>query len=112
MSYAGLTKGITALGVGDRAGRRARRPAEALIQELRESQPALLPYLARLPTMFPKAYRWVAEMEEIADFLAGDVAGATALSRHGAALRAAGQRRRDAKPGGRAIVAFAKKVVR
>jgi hypothetical protein len=45
-----------------------------LIQELRESQPNLLPYLARLPTMFPKAYRWVAEMEEIAAFLDGDAA--------------------------------------
>ena len=73
MSYAGLTKGITALGSAIALGAARGGSADALIQELRESQPALLPYLARLPTMFPKAYRWVAEMEEIADFLAGDL---------------------------------------
>jgi len=73
MSYAGLTKGITALGSAMALGAARGGTTAALLQELRESQPALLPYLARLPTMFPKAYRWVAEMEEIADFLAGDV---------------------------------------
>jgi len=72
MSYAALTKGITALGSAIALGAARGGTTDALIQELRESQPALLPYLARLPTMFPKAYRWVAEMEEIADFLAGD----------------------------------------
>src|SRR6185312_2321497 len=74
MSYAGLTKGITALGAALALGAERAATADALLKELRESQPALLPYLARLPTMFPKAYRWVAEMEEIADFLAGDPA--------------------------------------
>jgi len=72
MSYAGLTKGIAALGVAIAPGATRGGTADALIQELRESQPHLLPYLARLPTVFPKAYRWVAEMEEIADFLDGD----------------------------------------
>ena len=72
MSYAGLTKGITALGSAMALGAARGGTSAALLQELRESQPALLPYLARLPTMFPKAYRWVAEMEEIADFLEGD----------------------------------------
>ncbi len=74
MSYAGLTKGITALGAAMALGAARGGTSEALMQELRESQPGLLPYLARLPTMFPKAYRWVAEMEEIAAFLAGDAA--------------------------------------
>jgi len=83
MSYAGLTKGITALGSAMALGAARGGTTEALIQELRESQPALLPYLARLPTMFPKAYRWVAEMEEIAQFLAGDAAGQQIY--HGAA---------------------------
>jgi L-threonate 2-dehydrogenase len=83
MSYAGLTKGITALGSAMALGAARGGTTEALIQELRESQPALLPYLARLPTMFPKAYRWVAEMEEIAQFLAGDPAGQQIY--HGAA---------------------------
>ena len=42
--------------------------AEALAQELSESQPQLSAWLTRqVPRMFPKAYRWVAEMEEIAD---------------------------------------------
>ena len=72
MSYAGLTKGITALGAAMALGAQRGGTTEALIQELRESQPDLLAYLARLPAMFPKAYRWVAEMQEIAAFLAGD----------------------------------------
>jgi L-threonate 2-dehydrogenase len=76
MSYAGLTKGITALGSAIALGAMRGGTSEALIAELRESQPALLPYMARLPTMFSKAYRWVAEMEEIAAFLGGDAAGA------------------------------------
>ena len=74
MSYAGLTKGITALGAAMALGAARGGTSAALLQELRESQPALLPYLARLPSMFPKAYRWVAEMEEIAAFLAADAA--------------------------------------
>jgi L-threonate 2-dehydrogenase len=74
LSYAGLTKGITALASAIALGAQRGGTTDALIQELRESQPNLLPYLARLPTMFPKAYRWVAEMDEIAAFLAGDAA--------------------------------------
>jgi 3-hydroxyisobutyrate dehydrogenase-like beta-hydroxyacid dehydrogenase len=74
MSYAGLTKGITALGAAMALGAARGGTGAALLQELRESQPGLLPYLARLPTMFPKAYRWVAEMEEISRFLEGDPA--------------------------------------
>ncbi len=43
--------------------------AEALHAELAASQPAVLAYLTRMvPDMPPKAYRWVAEMEEIAGF--------------------------------------------
>jgi L-threonate 2-dehydrogenase len=42
---------------------------EELRRELSESQPALTTYLTRsVPDMFGKAYRWVAEMEEIASF--------------------------------------------
>jgi putative dehydrogenase len=76
MSYAGLTKGITALGAAIALGAARGGTTAALLQELGESQSALLPYLARLPGMFPKAYRWVAEMEEIASFLAADPAAA------------------------------------
>src|SRR5262249_14788982 len=44
--------------------------AEALYRELALSQPQLLAWLSRqVPRMPPKAYRWVAEMEEIGHFL-------------------------------------------
>ncbi len=44
--------------------------AEALIAELAASQPQLLAYFrAGIPRMYDKAYRWVAEMEEISAFL-------------------------------------------
>ncbi len=75
MSYAGITKGLTALGAAMMLGAERGGAASALRRELAESQPHLLAYLARqVPSMFPKAYRWVAEMEEIAAFLEGDAA--------------------------------------
>src|SRR5712675_1770062 len=44
--------------------------ASALKKELEASQPHLLAWLTRqVPRMYPKAYRWVAEMEEIGHFL-------------------------------------------
>jgi putative dehydrogenase len=76
MSYAGITKGFTALGAvmmlaAERAG-----TAEALHAELAQSQPQLLAWLTRqMPRMYSKAYRWVAEMEEIAGFVQEDPAG-------------------------------------
>jgi putative dehydrogenase len=43
---------------------------EALIAELTESQPEMLARMrSGIPRMYDKAYRWVAEMEEISDFL-------------------------------------------
>jgi 3-hydroxyisobutyrate dehydrogenase-like beta-hydroxyacid dehydrogenase len=69
MSYAGLNKGMVALGTAmvlaaERAG-----VGDALRAELAESQAAMLNQLTRgVPGMFPKAYRWVAELEEIARF--------------------------------------------
>lgn len=75
MSYAGITKGLTALGAAMMLGAERGGAAPALRRELAESQPHLLAYLTRqVPSMFPKAYRWVAEMEEIAAFLDGDAA--------------------------------------
>ena len=77
MSYAGITKGLAALGAimvlgADRAG-----AGPALRAELAVSQPHLLARFGKtLPDMVPKAYRWVAEMREIAAFLADDPAGA------------------------------------
>jgi len=47
--------------------------AEALRDELARSTPAVQARLATaLPDMLPKAYRWVAEMREIAGFLGED----------------------------------------
>jgi 3-hydroxyisobutyrate dehydrogenase-like beta-hydroxyacid dehydrogenase len=76
MSYAGITKGLTALAsvmilAASRAG-----TADALRLELEASQPQLLAWFTRqVPSMFDKAHRWVAEMEEIAGFVEEDPAG-------------------------------------
>jgi L-threonate 2-dehydrogenase len=75
MSYAGLTKGLTALGTAMMLGAIRAGAGEALRQELADSQPNMLAWLSRMvPAMYPKAYRWVAEMREIADFLDDDPA--------------------------------------
>jgi 3-hydroxyisobutyrate dehydrogenase-like beta-hydroxyacid dehydrogenase len=75
MSYAGITKGLTALGSAMMLGAAANGSAAALLEELGDSQPNLLAYLRRsVPDMYGKAYRWVAEMHEIAGFL-GEGAG-------------------------------------
>jgi L-threonate 2-dehydrogenase len=76
MSYAGITKGTQALAAvmllaATRAG-----SADALFAELQSSQPQMLAWLKRnLALMPPKAYRWVAEMHEIADFVSEDPSG-------------------------------------
>jgi 3-hydroxyisobutyrate dehydrogenase-like beta-hydroxyacid dehydrogenase len=70
MSYAGITKGLTALASMMIVGASRRGVADALHNELAQSQPMLLAWFERqIPSMPPKAYRWVAEMEEIAGFL-------------------------------------------
>ncbi|MGH7098899.1 MAG: DUF1932 domain-containing protein [Stellaceae bacterium] len=70
MSYAGITKGTTAIGTAMLLGAARFGCAEALLAELGQSQPQLLAYFrAGIPRMYDKAYRWVAEMEEIAEFL-------------------------------------------
>jgi hypothetical protein len=75
MCYAGITKGLTALGTAMILAASRDGAAEALRRELELSQPHLLTFLTRsVPGMFPKAYRWVAEMEEIADFADADPA--------------------------------------
>ena len=75
LSYAGITKGCTAIGSAMMLGATRGGTADALLQELSESQPMLLNWMrgfvSRMP---PKAYRWVAEMEEIAQFQEDDAA--------------------------------------
>lgn len=73
MSYAGITKGFTALGAAMMLAATRGGSAEALKAELAESRPDLLGYLTRqVPEMYGKAYRWVAELDEIASFVGTD----------------------------------------
>jgi L-threonate 2-dehydrogenase len=77
MSYAGITKGFTALGAAMMLAAARAGTTDALRAELSESQPALHGWLTRaMPKMYSKAYRWVAEMEEISGFVGEDPAAA------------------------------------
>jgi 3-hydroxyisobutyrate dehydrogenase-like beta-hydroxyacid dehydrogenase len=76
MSYAGVTKGFTAISALMMLGATRAGCADMLHKELAESQSPLLGWLSRqMPKMPPKAYRWVAEMEEIGTFLDGIAGG-------------------------------------
>jgi 3-hydroxyisobutyrate dehydrogenase-like beta-hydroxyacid dehydrogenase len=76
MSYAGINKGGILLVAAMLLGATRAGVADALRGELAESQPQLLSRIARaIPDMYPKAYRWAPEMEQIADFLGDDLAG-------------------------------------
>jgi len=70
MSYAGITKGTTAIAAAMLLGAARFGCAEALIAELQSSQPEMLGRMKKsIPGMYDKAYRWVGEMQEISDFL-------------------------------------------
>ena len=70
MSYAGITKGSTAIAAAMLLGAARFGCGEALVAELSSSQPDMLKRMRNsIPGMYDKAYRWVAEMEEISDFL-------------------------------------------
>jgi L-threonate 2-dehydrogenase len=70
MSYAGITKGTTAIASAMLLGAAHFGCADALIAELTESQPEMLArFRESIPRMYDKAYRWVAEMQEISNFL-------------------------------------------
>jgi 3-hydroxyisobutyrate dehydrogenase-like beta-hydroxyacid dehydrogenase len=73
MVYAGMNKGTTALQTAMLLAAERAGCADSLRQELSESAPQVLARLTRaIPDMYPKAYRWVAEMQEIAEFLGPD----------------------------------------
>jgi 3-hydroxyisobutyrate dehydrogenase-like beta-hydroxyacid dehydrogenase len=75
MSYAGITKGTQAIGAAMMLAAMRADTADSLMAELRFSQKEMLAWLKRQLTMMPpKAYRWVAEMQEIADFVGDDPA--------------------------------------
>lgn len=70
MAYGSITKGFTAIGAAAMLGATTAGVADALKRELADSQPALKAWLDRqMPNMYAKAYRWVAEMEEVSAFL-------------------------------------------
>jgi Domain of unknown function (DUF1932)/NAD binding domain of 6-phosphogluconate dehydrogenase len=73
MSYAGITKGTQAIGAAMMLAATRADAAEALLAELQLSQKEMLAWFKRqLELMPPKAYRWVAEMHEIAGFVGED----------------------------------------
>jgi 3-hydroxyisobutyrate dehydrogenase-like beta-hydroxyacid dehydrogenase len=70
MAYGSITKGFTAIGTAAMLGATTAGVADALKRELADSQPALKAWLDRqMPNMYAKAYRWIAEMEEVSAFL-------------------------------------------
>ncbi|TBF23813.1 NAD(P)-dependent oxidoreductase (plasmid) [Rhizobium leguminosarum] len=78
MCYAGINKGFVGLGTAMLLAASRSGAAESLQAELSESLPDIDRKLSgSIPDMYPKAYRWVAEMQEIADFLGEDDPAAT-----------------------------------
>jgi 3-hydroxyisobutyrate dehydrogenase-like beta-hydroxyacid dehydrogenase len=72
MSYAGITKGLSAIACAMIISASRAGVSEALHAELASSQAQILAVLSHnVPRMFPKAYRFVAEMEEIAAYAEG-----------------------------------------
>ncbi|MCC5642967.1 DUF1932 domain-containing protein [Nostoc sp. CHAB 5824] len=68
MSYAALTKGLTAIGTELLIAAHRLGLDEQLWNEVSSSQPELAAILTRsIPSMTPKAHRWIGEMEEIAE---------------------------------------------
>ncbi|MDB5684070.1 MAG: hypothetical protein JWM75_1768 [Sphingomonas bacterium] len=76
MSYAGINKGMVGLAAAMMLAASRAGAADALHDELAASLPDHFTRFQRaVPDMYPKAYRWIAEMREIAAF-AGDEATA------------------------------------
>lgn len=75
MSYAGITKGTQAIGAAMMLAATRAGSADALFAELSSSQKEMFAWFKRgLSLMPPKAYRWIAEMHEIAGFVGEDPA--------------------------------------
>lgn len=81
MSYAGITKGIQALGAAMALGAFRNGAGESLVEELKQSQPQTYAWLSRtLPSMYAKAARWDGEMRQIARFLEPEEGAAAMLT--------------------------------
>jgi L-threonate 2-dehydrogenase len=75
MSYAGITKGTQAIGAAMMLAATRAGNADDLFAELQGSQREMFAWFKRsLSMMPPKAYRWIAEMHEIAGFVGEDPA--------------------------------------
>ena len=75
MSYAGINKGAQAIGAAMMLAAMRAGSAQALFDELSFSQKEMLAqFQQQLPKMPAKAYRWIAEMQEIAGFVGDDPA--------------------------------------
>lgn len=75
MSYAGINKGITLLVSAMLINASRVGAAQALHEEMAESQPQILKRMKKAaPDMLPKAWRWAAEMDEIATLNQGELA--------------------------------------
>jgi 3-hydroxyisobutyrate dehydrogenase-like beta-hydroxyacid dehydrogenase len=84
MCYGGVTKGTVALLTELLIAAKRLGVEDVLDEELAESQSAIRDWILRnLPSMPPKAYRWVPETEEIANTFAA--VGLTPLTMQGAA---------------------------
>jgi 3-hydroxyisobutyrate dehydrogenase-like beta-hydroxyacid dehydrogenase len=70
MVYAGISKGSIGLGAAMLLAAAKAGAAESLRSEMAASMPDVQTRLRQsVPSMYPKAYRWVGEMLEIAEFL-------------------------------------------
>jgi putative dehydrogenase len=70
MAYAGITKGMIALGAAMLLAAKRAGCDEAFVAELSVSQAQVLAAFRRsIPDMFAKAERWVPELQEIAQFV-------------------------------------------
>ena len=75
MAYAGINKGITLLTSAMLINASLVGAADALREEMLDSQQALLKRMEKsAPDMLPKAWRWAAEMDEIATLNQGELA--------------------------------------
>jgi putative dehydrogenase len=75
MSFAGISKGCIAIVSAMILAAERSGSADALRQEMLESEVPIMKTMAvRVPRSFSKAWRWVAEMQEIAEFAREDPA--------------------------------------
>jgi L-threonate 2-dehydrogenase len=87
MTFSGTTKSVRAVGAVLMLASMRHGFGQALWQEMHDREPVLLEYLSRLvPRSYSKAYRFVGEMEEAAQFLEPDDVGGSEMLKGAARL--------------------------